>query len=142
MPRENVEVVERAVAAVNERDIDRYLACCTEDVELRTPMAPIGGVYEGADAIRRFFVDLEDTSPDFRLDLESMEAIGEDRVLAFLRITATGRASGITTTDVGVSGEPAGLPTTNIYDFVDGKIRRIRIFFDRQEALEAVGLVE
>jgi hypothetical protein len=34
----------------------------------------------------------------------------------------------------------AGFPTTNVYDFVDGKISRTRIFFDRQEALEAVGL--
>ena len=132
MSRKNVEAVERAVAAVNERDIDGYLAGCTEDVELQTPLAPIGGAYEGIDAIRRFFADIEDTSPDFRLDLERVEAIGPDRVLAFLRATASARASGIATA--------AGLPTTNVYDFVDGKIRRIRIFFDRQEALEAAGL--
>jgi ketosteroid isomerase-like protein len=143
MSRENIEVVKRAIAALNERDIDRYLACCTEDFELRTPMEPIGGVYEGADAVRRFFADLEDTSPDFRLHLERMEPLGEDQVLAFLRITATGRASGIATgADLGATGEPPGMPTTNVYDFVNGKIRRIRIFLDRQEALEAVGLQE
>ena len=34
MSQENLEVVERAVAALNERDIDRYLGCCTEDIEL------------------------------------------------------------------------------------------------------------
>jgi ketosteroid isomerase-like protein len=129
LSRENIEAVERAVAAVNERDIDRYLACCTENVELQTPLAPIGGAYEGVDAIRRFFADIEDTSPDFRLDLERVEAIGADRVLAFLRTSASGRASGI----------PSAYATTNVYDFVDGKIRRIRIFLDRQEALEAVG---
>jgi ketosteroid isomerase-like protein len=143
MSRENVEVVKRAVAALNERDIDRYLACFTEDFEVRTPTAPIGGVYERADGIRRFFADLEDTSPDFRLHLERVEAIGADRVLAFLRITATGRASGIATgADVAATGDPAGVPTTNVYDFVNGKIRRIRIFLNRQEALEAVGLRE
>jgi hypothetical protein len=43
---------------------------------------------------------------------------------------------------VGATGEPPGMPTTNVYDFVNGKIRRIRIFLDRQEALEAVGLAE
>ena len=130
MSEENVETVRRAVAAVNARDIDRYLACCTEDVELRTPLAPIGGVYEGPDDIRRFFADIEDTAPDFRLDLDRVEAIGEDRVLAFLRVTASGRTTGI----------PTPAPTTNLYDVVDGKIRRIRIFLDRQEALEAAGL--
>ena len=130
MSQENVEVVKRAVAAVNARDIDSYLADCTEDVELRTPLAPIGGVYQGADAIRRFFADIEDTGPDFRLDLERVAAIGEGRVLAFLQVTASGRTTGI----------PTPATTTNLYDIVDGKIRRIRIFLDRQEALEAAGL--
>ena len=59
-----------------------------------------------------------------------MEAIGADRVLAFLRASASGRASGI----------PTAYATTNVYDFVNGKIRRIRIFFDRQQTVEAVGL--
>src|SRR3954470_1106065 len=95
MSQENVDLVRRAVAAVNARDIDRYLACCTEDVELRTPLAAIGGVYEGPDAIRRFFADIEDTAPDFRLDLERVEAIDEDRVLAFVHLTASGRTTGI-----------------------------------------------
>ena len=132
MSQENVEVVKRAIAAVNDRDIDRYLADCTEDIELRTPLAPIGGVYEGPDGIRRFFVDIQDMSPDFRLDLESVEAIGADRVLAFLQITASGRSSGI----------PTANATANVYDLVDGKIRRVRIFLNRQEALAAVGLSE
>src|SRR2546423_1678689 len=57
---QNVELVERAVAAINARDIEGYLACCTEDVVLRTPMAEITGVYEGADGIKRFLVDIEE----------------------------------------------------------------------------------
>src|SRR5215212_9131728 len=105
MSQENVDLVRRAVAAVNARDIDRYLACCTEDVELRTPLAPIGGVYEGPDDIRRFFADIEDTAPDFRLELDRVEAIGEDRVLAFLRVSASGRTTGI----------PTPADTTNLY---------------------------
>ena len=99
---------------------------------MQTPLAPIGGVYEGRDAIRRFFADIQDMGPDFRLDLEHVEAIGADRVLAFLHTTSTGRASGI----------PTAAATTNVYDLVNGKIRRVRIFLDRQEALEAVGLRE
>jgi ketosteroid isomerase-like protein len=125
-------LVERAIAAVNERDVERYLTYCTEDIELRTPLEPITGVYEGGPGVRRFFADVEDAGTDFRLDLERLEAIGEDRVLAFLRVSARGRASGI----------PQGAETANVYDIVEGKIGRIRIFLDRQEALEAVGLRE
>jgi hypothetical protein len=132
MSQENVEVVERVITAVNERDIDRYLSCCTEDIQLRTPWAGVAGVYEGPDDIRRFFADLGDTSPDFRIAIERLEPIGVDRVLAFLRVTASGRASGI----------PAAsdTPTANVYDLAGGKIKRIRIFLDREKALEAAGL--
>jgi ketosteroid isomerase-like protein len=134
MSQENVEIVKKAIAAINERDVEGYLACCTEDVQLITPLAEIGGVYEGKEAIRRFFVDLSDTSPDFHIVVERVEPIGSNRVLGFLRVSATGRASGI----------PAAVdtPTGNVYDIADGKIARLRIFLDRDEALEAAGLSE
>ena len=127
-----MEVVERAIAALNERDIDRYLACCTEDIQLQTPVSPVAGVYEGADGIRRFFADIEDAGPDFRLDLERLEAVHGERVLAFVRIAVHARASGL----------PLPAETGNVYEFKEGKIRRIQIFLDRGKALEAAGLSE
>jgi hypothetical protein len=57
MPQENARLVERAIAAINARDIEAYRACCTENVKLETPMAAVGGVYEGIDGIRRFLTD-------------------------------------------------------------------------------------
>ena len=132
MSGENVELVKRAVAAVNQRDIDGYLACCTKDVQLITPIAEVAGSYNGPDGIRRFFTDIGDAGPDFKITIEHLEAIGPDRVLALGRNTATGRASGI----------PTEAATGNVYDFAGGKIQRIRIFFDREQALEAAGLRE
>jgi hypothetical protein len=67
-----------------------------------------------------------------------MEAIGSERVLALMRVTATGRASGI---PMGPAATPA-VKTGNVYDLIDGKIRRIRIFLDRDQALEAAALAE
>jgi ketosteroid isomerase-like protein len=112
MSQENVEIVERAIAAVNARDVDAYLACCTENVHLQTPLAPIGGTYDGPKAIRRFFDDVADTGPDFRLSLDGAERLGPDRVLAFLRVSATGRASGIPAS--------SDRPITNVYDLDTG----------------------
>ncbi len=132
MSQENVEVVKRAVAAVNERDIDGYLACCTEDVQLITPIAEVAGAYDGREGIRRFFADIADTGPDFKITVERLEAVGANRVLALMRVTATGRASGI----------PTDAATGNVYDLADGKIKVIRIFADRNQALEAAGLRE
>ena len=132
MSQENLEIVERAVAAVNDRDIDSYLACCTEDIQLQTPVSPIEGIYKGSEGIKRYFADLRDAGPDFRITIDRLESVGADRVVGFLRLNMSGRASGITL--------GSDIPATNLYDFIDGKIKRVRIFLDRQEALEAVGL--
>jgi len=131
MTQENVETVGRAIAAINGREIDAYLACCTQNVELLIA-ASVGAEYLGTDGIRRFFTDIEDAGPDFRIEVQRVRAIGESNAIAFLRVGSTGRASGIVT-----SAE-----TANVYDFIDGKISRIRIFLDRDEALKAVGLEE
>jgi ketosteroid isomerase-like protein len=128
MSEGNEEIVERAITAINERDIDGYLACCTEDIELEMP--GVAGVYEGAHGIRRFFADIEDAGPDFRIHIERAEGVSGERILALLRVTFHGRASGLSI--------PA--ETGNVYEFEEGKIRRVRIFLDRAEALEAAGL--
>jgi hypothetical protein len=117
MSQENVELVKRAVEAVNQRDIEGYLACCTEDVQLVTPVADVGGTYDGPDGIRRFFTDIGDAAPDFKIVIESLEAVGPDRVLGFMRVVGTGRASGI----------PIENATGNVYDVADGRIQRILI---------------
>jgi hypothetical protein len=64
--------------------------------------------------------------------VERVQAIGDGNVIAFARTSSTGRASGIA----------SAADTTNVYDFTESKIRRIRIFFDRAEALKAAGLAE
>lgn len=129
MPQQNVETVRRAIAAINARDIHGYLACCTENVELLIS-ASVGADYLGADGISRFFADIEDVGPDFRIEVERVQAVDDSHALALLRISWAGRASGI-----GTAAESA-----NVYDFIDGKISRVRIFLDRAEARKAVGL--
>ena len=119
---------------MNRRDVEGYLACCTADVELRTALDALEGAHIGAEGIRRFFTDIHDVAPDFQLEVERLEAVGADHVLGFERATASGRSSGVTFEQ--------GIPFGSVYDFADGKIRRLRVFTDRQEALEAVGLPE
>ena len=130
MSGEHVETVGRAIAAINARDVSAYLACCTDDVELLMPM--FGSQYQGAIGIRRFFTDIEDVGPDFLIEVQRMQAVGDNRVLAFLRVTSTGRASRIATT----------AESANVYEFIGEEISRIRIFLDVGEALEALGLEE
>jgi hypothetical protein len=71
------------------------------------------------------------------LVIERLEPIGADRILALLRVSATGRASGITAGADVLGGTGRDSHTATISDVADGKIRRIRVFLDRQEAFEA-----
>ena len=141
MSQQDVKVVEHAIAAINERDSDRYLARCTEDIQLQPPWTAVEGVYEGPDAVRRFFVDLRDTIPDFQLAIERLESTRADQVLASVRAARQGEpAAGAAVPDGAIPA--SGIPTANLYDLADGKIRRVRAFLDREEALEAVGVPE
>jgi hypothetical protein len=54
------------------------LACCTEDVELHTPLEAVAGTYEGRLGIQRYLTDIEDAGPDFHIDLRDLEGIGDD----------------------------------------------------------------
>ena len=132
MSQENVEVVRQALDAMNRREIDRYLGHCTQDIVLRAPTGPIEGEYRGSDGIRRYFAGIEDVAPDFRLDAVSVDALDDSRVIGRLRVTATGRASGV----------PIDLPVMTVYELVGGKISRICVFRDHDEALKAVGLAD
>jgi ketosteroid isomerase-like protein len=129
MSRESL--VKSAISAVNERDVEAYLACCADDIQLFTPLAHFTGPNEGAAGIRRFFQDIEDASPDFQLELERLELVG-DRALALVRTHGSGRVSGV----------PLDLETANVYEFEGDRIKRIRIFSERTEAFELLGMPE
>jgi uncharacterized protein (TIGR02246 family) len=129
MSQENVEIAERAIAAVNERDIDGYLALCAPDVEQVSPLTPLEGINQGAEGIRRYFSGLDEGASTFHLDLERVEAVGDDRVLMFTRVTAVSKG-----------GVPFDHRAANVYELAEGKIRRVQIFLDRAAALAAVGL--
>jgi hypothetical protein len=45
--QENFKVIRRVITALNDRDIDGLLRCCTEDAQLRPGFNGGRGVYEG-----------------------------------------------------------------------------------------------
>jgi ketosteroid isomerase-like protein len=131
MSQENVEVVRQLIAALNDRDVDRYLSFCTRDIELTTPTTPLVGETRGPDGIRKFFATVEEGSTTFHIEVERIRTLSRDRVLVFGRLEVV--------TSGGVALEHA---TTNVYQFADGKVCRVDVYHDRQQALEAVGLSE
>ena len=129
--KEDVEVVRRALAALDRRDLDAYLAVASPQIELITPASPIQGPIVGHEGIRTFFGEMWSFSEASEFRVEEIRAVG-GRVLAFFVLTATAREGAIET-----SSRVGG-----VYEIEDGKIRRAHIYADRADALEAVGLRE
>ncbi len=131
MSQENVEIVKRAVSAINERDVDAYLALCGPDFELINPVAAIEGSNRGEQGIRSFFDALGEATTELELEVERLESLDDHRVLGWLTLQLESER-----------GFRQTQPLTNLYELDDGKLVRVRVFFDRAEALEATGLGE
>ena len=130
MSQENVDVVRRALTALDRRDVEAYLEVVSPQIELISFALPLQGQgpITGHEGIRDYFHELWSYSEASQLQVEEIRAV-EERVLALFVITAT-LQQGITTSIRGAG----------VYDFEHGKIRRAHVFADRTEALAAVGL--
>src|SRR3954451_6595376 len=131
MSRGNIDVVRESVDAVNRGDIDQVLAFTAADAELHS--AIIGGaegnVYRGHNGFRKWFA--ESTAIFEQLDTELTEfRTVDDRVVAFGRIYARGRESGL----------ELDSETGWVFTVRDGKVVKAEGFLSRTEALEAAGL--
>jgi ketosteroid isomerase-like protein len=131
---ENVEVVRRGVEALNARDLDRhYVEFFDPAVEWRTSAEdPDASVYQGLGAYKRYLEQWLDSFDGLQADVEECIAAGPDRVFTWIRYTGRGRESGV----------PADWHLAIIFTIRDSKIVRGEEYFDRAEALDAVGLSE
>jgi ketosteroid isomerase-like protein len=135
MSQENVEIVRRVFNGFNERDADAVVELWATAAEWRP--AFIGGglmegaVYRGHAGVREFFDVQNDTWETVVAEPVTIRDLG-DHALVEVRLSAVGRASGI----------PVDQITWNVFAIRDGKIAAGRVYTDKQEALEAVGLRE
>jgi ketosteroid isomerase-like protein len=136
MSRENMEIVREGYAAFNrggpEAMIGKYWA---EDLvwDVTTIGFPGPGVYRGLDEVRAFFADWFGVFgfDEWYAEVDRLIEHG-DQVVAFVRQRGRG----------GASATPAEMEMTQILTLKEGRIIRIQVYLDRQQALEAVGMSE
>ncbi len=92
MSRENVDRVLLMYETFNRRDLDGMLALMQEDVEIVPRSGVLEGEYVGHAGVRRWWSDLLDVLPDYRADVEDVDAFGP-MTLAQIRGRAHGAAS-------------------------------------------------
>lgn len=124
--QENVDVLQKIYAALDNDDIQGVLAYLTDDVECRIlPVeVPFGGVFHGLEGLRKFFENLKET---FKYESVTREQVVRgDKIIVFgheqARIMPLGN---LFETDF-----------VAIYSFRQGKLSKIQVFGD------GVGLVK
>jgi ketosteroid isomerase-like protein len=132
MSRQNVELVRRGYQLLAERGGVGIFALelAAPDVEIDfSTVYPDGPVIRGAEEFARF----SDSAPwgrSLAFDPEEFIDVDRERVLVLVRVRATGQASGV----------PVENRSAHLFTVRDGKIARVQIYADQDEAREAVGL--
>ena len=128
----NVEVMRAAIEAFNRRDGEAFGACLAGDVEI-VPVRVVleGTVYRGRDAGTQYCAAVEESWENLRWEVEGIRD-GGSWVLALGRIRGRGRGSGAS-----IDARGAWLAR-----FSGGVVTYFRTYNDRDEAFQAVGLVD
>jgi ketosteroid isomerase-like protein len=129
---DNVEQTRNAVEAINRGDVAAAFDGARPDVEWKTlDDFPDATTHRGIDEVRNFFETWRDTFRAFHLDLERCEAVGDDHVLAVLRVGGEGVASGI---------EVESPVFIQLLEYRQGELIRGEMFRTEAEARKAAGL--
>jgi ketosteroid isomerase-like protein len=125
---DTVAQLRESYEALNRRDIDGTMAVLDEDATWEEHSElPEAGSYHGRGTIRRFLEQFLDSWDEFEQQIEEVHA-EEDCVLLFIRLTASGRGSGID-----VESRYAHLWTMR-----GGRGVRVDAYYDRETALAAL----
>jgi ketosteroid isomerase-like protein len=126
---ENVEKVRAAIDAFNRRDIDAMIELAGDDFEYdwSRSRGPNAGIFHGTDGFFEFVSDQWSMFDEVRLDVHEYIPRG-NHVVATATVHGRGR-----------QGVPVSATSAHLYTFEDGRLVRITLFQEREEALAAAG---
>jgi ketosteroid isomerase-like protein len=132
MSQENVDLLSAWIEAFNRRDVDAIDRLNHPAIEWQTSREdPDTTTHRGQEAVRRYIEGYTDAFPDLHIEATECFPVGHDRVFT------TNRFSGHS-----ANGVPMDWLLTTVTTYEDGRVVRVTEYFDRAEALEAVGLSE
>jgi len=134
MSQENVEVIQRLVAAFNEGGMGASATLDFFDLEAvfeEPPEQPGPTVAEGRDAVSRAFVAFDEAWEKHRSEPKEFRVVDDERVLLLSVDHFQGR-----------DGLEVSQPSGTLFTLRDGKVARMQAFWNVENALEAAGLNE
>ena len=123
----HVEAVRQAIDAFNRADMDAMLALAGDDFEYdwSRSLAPNRGIYKGPEGFMEFINEQWNMFDDFRLEVHEYIPRGQHVVVT---ATVHGR---------GRQGIPVSANPAHVYTFENGRLVRITLYQERDEALAA-----
>jgi ketosteroid isomerase-like protein len=132
MSQENVKIVRRSVAAFNEGGIEAVAEFAHPEIEFQEPPSqPAPRVGRGLQETRDTFESFDEAWQEHQSEIKEIRELPEDEVLLSTVEHFRGR-----------DGMELDAGCWTIYTFREGKIIKLRPFWDRGQALEAAGLSE
>ena len=128
MSQENVEKVRAAFAAHNRGDLVAWLDLYDPEVEFETLLL---GTHQGKEAMRSLYEENKANQPGYTVTPVELIDAG-DKVITVVQVGGAGTASQIALND----------QIAFIQTFKNGLVVREKTFRNREEALEAAGLLE
>ena len=131
MSKQNVELHQRSIDAVNDRDLSAFLALMDDDVEAVSRIAAVEGGLHGHEGIRRWWDEWLGAFPDYEIEVDEIRDLG-DVTVASMRAVGHGAGSNVPFED-------------NIWlatRWRRGRCIWWRVLYSWDEALEAAGVSE
>lgn len=127
MSEQNVDLVRRIYRAVNDDDLQGFLALMHPEVELTTSglYPDISPSYHGQEGAREYWQAVRSMWEAFAIEVGECEALG-DQVLALIHQRVEGRDGIVVQHDWG-----------HLFSFADGLIRRVRAYVNWDEGKAA-----
>ena len=139
MGQDNVDIARKLYEHWNAREFDRIAELMADDGEI--VLVGSDTRFRGPDGAIEFSRMWADGFPDGNVTIDRTIASGDTVVVEF---TGTGRHTGTLRApggDVPATGQSVTLQLCDVQDIRDGKIRRLRSYFDAASLLQQLGVM-
>jgi len=128
-PPSGAALVQRAFETFNREGIEAVIGLFALDFEVTVPptMSAEPDTYRGPEGIRRWFAGFDGFMEDVRVELEELEEVDGDTVVAAMRLRARGTESGI----------EADQQLGQVVHLREGQVHRMEVFPTVEEARAA-----
>jgi ketosteroid isomerase-like protein len=132
MSQENVEIVRRSVAAFNEGGIEAVAQFAHPEIEFQEPPTqPAPRAARGVEETRETFTSFDEAWEEHQSEIKEIRELPGEEVLLSTVEHFRGR-----------DGMELAAACWTVYTFREGKIIKLRPFWDRAQAFEAAGVSE